>query len=182
VLLNNWTDIFRVAFLLWLLPLSALACADAEQGLIKLGEGKLRWFGFPIYTASLWSEPGASLQDIYSQPMLLELDYDRDVSNQQILKSTREEWKRVNMEYPERAADWLASLASILPDISAGERLSSRVTPAGETCFYLDGQAIGRVNDARFGPAFLSIWLDSQTRSRSLRTKLLGGLLVPQAD
>ena len=180
--MNRLTDIFPVALLLWLLPVSALACPDAESGLIKLGEGKLRWFGFPIYTASLWSETGASLQDMYSQPVMLELDYDRDLSKEQIIKSTREEWKRVNMVYPEREAVWLESLANILPNISAGDRLSSRVTPAGETCFYLDGQKIGRVSDAKFGPAFLSIWLDSQTRSRSLRAKLLDVLLVAEAE
>jgi len=180
--LNRLRKIFGLAMLACLLPLGAGACPTADLGLVKLGEGKLRWFGLPIYTASLWSEPGASLEDIYMRPLLLLIDYDRNISKERILRTTRQEWKRLNGEYPERETAWIESLAKIFPDISAGDQLSTRVTPGGETCFYLGNQPIGRVRDAEFGPAFLSIWLDPNTRSEALRAKLLTKLLQAQAN
>jgi hypothetical protein len=51
------------------------------------------------------------------------------------------------------------------------------VLPDGQTIFYKGKQEIGRVDDAEFGPAFLSIWLDPNTRSKPLRAKLLKTLI-----
>jgi hypothetical protein len=164
-----------------LFPTVSSAGPAEEFDLTKLGEGKLRWFGLSIYTASLWSESDASLAGFYDSQIMLSLNYARNIKKERILDTTRDEWKKLDGKFDEREAAWLIQLAEIFPDISAGDRLSSLVIPGKETRFFLDDKEIGRITDADFGPAFLAIWLDPNTSSKPIRAKLLDKLLQANA-
>ena len=52
--------------------------------------------------------------------------------------------------------------------------MTAVVTPGGATRFYNQDRGIGRIEDPEFGPAFLSIWLDSRSAVKELRGELLG--------
>jgi hypothetical protein len=170
------------AALIILIPALTSASPGEELGLTKLGEGKLRWFGLSIYTASLWSNSETSLGNFYENPVLLTISYDRNISKDRILQTTRQEWERLDGVFDEREALWIESLTRIFPDVKAGDQISSLVLPDGQTHFFLGKQEIGRVDDAEFGPAFLSIWLDPNTRSKPVRAKLLNTLLQKSGD
>jgi hypothetical protein len=171
--------------LVWILvvsPAMGFASPGESHGLTKLGEGQLRWFGLSIYTASLWTQPETTLNKFYETPVLLTIDYDRNISKERILESTRQEWERLDGEFDTQENLWIDSLTVFFPDIKAGDKLSSLVLPDGQTRIYLGTEEIGRVDDPDFGPAFLSIWLDPNARSKPLRKKLLNSLLQSNND
>ena len=59
-------------------------------------------------------------------------------------------------------------------DVAPGDNVTTVVVPGGATRFY-DGRGFrGRIDDPDFGPAFLSIWLDSRSVVGDLRVRLLG--------
>jgi hypothetical protein len=163
-------------FILFLTPLLSHAGQDISNhmGLQKLGEGKKSWFGLSVYTASLWGESNSDLAGIYNKQLMLSIHYVRNSNSSRIIKSTRNEWKKIHGEITLQEERWLNYLAEIFPDISAGEQLSSFMIPDKETRFYLGDKEIGRISDADFGPAFLAIWLDPRTSDKTLRAKLLG--------
>jgi hypothetical protein len=164
-------------YILLLLPLLSHAGQDISisnhMGLQKLGEGNKSWFGLSIYTASLWGENDSGLSGIYDRQLMLSIHYVRNASSNRIIKSTRNEWKKLHGEITPQEERWLNYLAEIFPDISSGELLSSFMIPDKETRFFLGNKEIGRISDADFGPAFLAIWLDPRTSDKALRTKLL---------
>ena len=178
-----FSSITAVVFLaLQVFPSVSSAGPAEEFELTKLGEGKLSWFGLSIYTASLWSEADVSLDGFYESQAMLSLIYARNIKKDRILSTTRDEWEKLDGEVDEREAAWLTQLTEIFPDIRAGNRLSSLIIPDKETRFYLDDQEIGRITDAEFGPAFLAIWLDPNTSSKAMRSKLLNKLLQANAS
>lgn len=144
---------------------AAAQFADFEQ----TGSGNLRWLGLKIYSASLWRGKSDS-----GSPQLLLLEYARSASRERLYASTREEWVRLHGEPHPVAATWLAELERIYPDVEKGSRLACLVEPDGPTRFYLDGQLIGTIAAAEFGPDFLAIWLDPATSRPGLRRRLLG--------
>lgn len=163
-----------LATLFLLLPVThATAGNSASDDLRKVGEGEFRWFGLPIYKASLWADEQVSRDRLFGSRLLLTLEYDRTISKQRIVDTTLGEWKRVSDKQLERQRRWADLMLGILPDVRPGDRLSSLVIPGEETRFFLDDTEIGRIDDPDFGPEFLAIWLDRKTRSNRLREKLL---------
>lgn len=154
-------------------PSSALADTAEESGLFKFGQADLKWFGMSIYSISLWSEEDASLDKLYENDLILSIRYDRDVSKERILKTTRKEWKRLDGRLDESETEWLKVLEGIFPDVSEGDILASRMEPGKDTRFYLGKEQIGTVNDPAFGPAFFAIWLDPNTSQTRMRDELL---------
>lgn len=157
------------------MPASHAMSGSADSfGLRKVGEGEFRWFGLSIYKAALWADENVSRDRLFGSTLMLTLEYDRKISKQRIVNTTVGEWRRISDEQLDRQTTrWASLLLEILPDVSAGDKLSSLVIPGAETRFYLDGVEIGRIDEPDFGPAFLAIWLDRKTRANRLRNKLL---------
>ena len=159
-----------------ILPLLGAADPIAELDLEKSGETKLRVLGLSIYTGSVWSSDERFTSESGAGPLLLSIEYHRNVSKARIIKSTDKEWSRFGRIDDYKRQSWLAALNRILPDVAAGDSLSSLVMAGGETTFYLGDVAIGTVSDPEFGPAFLAIWLDPDSRFPKQRRKLLVGM------
>ncbi len=169
---GGWLRLALPAALL-VLPLMSSAADPATLGLRKLGEGRLSYFGISLYTASLWSESAPAKPDPAEEPLLLQINYERNISRDRIMAITRKEWRRLNVAPPEQQLEWLARLEAILPDVRSGDSLSSYTVPGRETRFFFGGEQIGLVDDPAFGEAFLAIWLDPRTRAAKLRNQLL---------
>ena len=71
-------------------------------------------------------------------------------------------------------ARWYERLRGIIPDVAERDEIVGLATADGSTRFYLDGEPIGRVDDADFTRAFFSIWLGEATSEPRLRDQLLG--------
>lgn len=144
----------------------------ADFGLREVGRGELRWLGFGIYEASLWTPDGRYAG--FGEPVALSLWYQRKFSRDELLKITTGEWQRLGLGAPGARTRWEQDLRRIWRDVARGDNLTAVMIPGRETRFYDAGGLLGRVEDPSFGPAFLSIWLDSRSAVGDLRVQLLG--------
>ena len=65
-------------------------------------------------------------------------------------------------------------LKNIWPRVEKGDQLVVVVTTQGKTTFFNKNNSLGTIDDANFGPVFLSIWLDENSRFKKNREELLG--------
>lgn len=174
-----------LALLLAVLPGTADAALPkpvARDGyaLREVGSGRLKWLGFGIYDASLWSSDGR-----YSptgpargfepgRTLALSLWYQRRFTRDELIDITTGEWDRLALGTPPERARWTEALRRTWRDVARGDNLTAVVVPGVETRFYDEDRLLGVVQDASFGPAFLSIWLDERSAVADLRRQLLG--------
>ena len=148
-----------------------------EQGypLQKVGAGRLRWLGFTIYDASLWTSTGRYAGFAAGETVALSLDYERGFSRDELLRITDTAWRKLGDVDAERRARWIEELRSLWSDVRPGDNVTTIVVPGGPTRFYDRARRFGQVDDPAFGPAFLSIWLDPRSVVNDLRIRLIGG-------
>jgi len=119
------------------------------------------WWGFKVYKAEIWT-PKAKKPDFKSK-LILHIQYQRNIKADKLVSTTREEWERLKLIKPE-SEKWLKALDKIWPDIKTGDSLTT-YSDGAVTYFYQGDKLLGKVDDKKFGPLFLQIWLhnDSQT-------------------
>jgi len=148
---------------------------DNRYPLRMVGAGELRWLGFPIYDASLWTSSGRHAGFTADETVALSLWYRRSFTRDELLKVTETAWRKLDQVEPAQRALWLAELRSFWTDVAPGQNVTTVVLPGGPTRFYDQRGRFGQVDDPAFGPAFLSIWLDPGSVVSDLRIRLLGG-------
>jgi hypothetical protein len=139
----------------------------------RVGAGDLSWLGRPVYEASLWTPAGRFDGYTNGEPVALSLWYQRSFSRDQLIRITATAWRLLDVPENQRAT-WARSLQSLWSDVAPGDNLTAVVVPGRATRFYDHEKLLGEVDDPAFGPAFLSIWLDSRSVVRDLRIRLLG--------
>jgi hypothetical protein len=147
---------------------------DADYQLQRVGAGELSWLGRPIYAASLWTAQGRFSGYERGEPVALSLWYQREFSRDTLLRITDTAWRRLGEVPAERRERWLADLRQFWSDVRPGDNVTTVVVPGESTRFYDDRGFMGQIDDPDFGPAFLSIWLDSRSVVADLRVQLLG--------
>jgi len=148
---------------------------DSRYPLRMVGAGELRWLGFPIYDASLWTSSGRHAGLTTDETVALSLWYRRSFTRDELLKVTETAWRKLGQVDPAQRERWLAQLRGIWTDVAPGQNVTTVVLPGGPTRFYDQRGRFGQVDDPAFGPAFLSIWLDPRSVVNDLRIRLLGG-------
>jgi hypothetical protein len=152
--------------------LALAATARSEVGPLQLvGEARLQVLFWSIYDSRLYTADG----DYQSgeRPVRLEIQYLRSVSASDLVARTSLEWEQLGLQH-ERQSDWLATLASLWPDIRENDTLALELDQNNRTTFYYNGQSLGRIDDPDFGRHFLAIWLSPETSRPELRLALLG--------
>lgn len=147
--------------------------AQAGHELRRVGAGDLHWLGRPVYEASLWTRDGRFDGYTAGEPVALALWYRRSFSRDELVRITATAWRLLDVPGHQRET-WSQSLRSLWPDVAPGHNLTAVVVPGHATRFYSHERLLGQVDDPAFGPAFLSIWLDSRSVVRDLRSRLLG--------
>jgi hypothetical protein len=105
-------------------------------------------------------------------PLLFEIEYLRDITKQDLISRTVEQWEHLAIE-PTIYVDFIPLLEAIWPNIKAGDSLALWVD--GTTShFYFNGAHIGTVSQDNFGQLFTAIWLAPNTSQPKLRDKLIG--------
>ena len=150
------------------------AVAASEFDLRQVGSGELLYFGFSIYDASLWTPEGRFDGFVEGRPVALSLWYKRGFSRDELVDITVRAWRKLGSVSPQQQQDWTAELSGIWNDVTAGDNMTTVVLPGRETLFYDQRGRVGRIDDPRFGPAFLNIWLGPQSVVGDLRAELLG--------
>lgn len=163
-----------LACLLALSPLSASASwREAVPDARLVGEGELRFFGFRIYDARLWSAK-APLQA--QTPFALELTYHRAISREDFVRTSLAEIERLSGMSGDsaRMRDWRAQMQQAFVDVQPGERITGVYLPGRGCRFYVNDRLQHEVADPAFADAFFAIWLDPRSRDQALRRELLG--------
>jgi hypothetical protein len=159
---------------------STPAGASSWQHWQTVGEAQLTWFIFDIYKSRLKTPDGQYTvsSDVSPHPFALEINYQRDISKQQLLDVTDEQWQKLGFTQPYRQ-QWISELNTMLPNIKKGDELTYLTDgKTGQLIYRQAGrepyQTVGYVKDERLNDAFLSIWLSPQTEFPKLRKQLIG--------
>lgn len=142
----------------------------------RIGKAQMSVLFFDIYDIELLSNTKDWQQNTY--PQALKISYLRDISKEDLIKATQEQWQHIKLTNPNQTK-WLEKLNDIWPQIQEGNGLTIIVDSNQSSKFYFNDEAqthqfIGELADPDFGPAFLAIWLSNNTSEPKLRAKLLG--------
>lgn len=148
--------------------------AWAVPELETVGQGSYRYMLWQLYDARLASSDGNFVDYEQSTPLLLELTYKRNISRDQFIKATVDEWKKLKQTTSQQQQLWATQLEALWQDVKKGDRLAALLLPDNTVEFYFNGNKTGVVADQAFGPAFFNIWLDSATSAPKLREQLTG--------
>lgn len=140
----------------------------------QVGNGLYSYWGFDIYQASLWAEPGFDAAALPSQRYALELHYRRSFKGRDIAERSIAEMRRVGSFSEAQAQGWLSAMQAAFPDVAAGDRLTGVNLPGRGVQFYANGKPTREINDPEFARLFFGIWLSEQTSAPKLRLALLG--------
>lgn len=147
------------------------------------GRGEFRYFGFLVYTATLWVGSQGLGTPLGAAPFALQLRYARSLKGTDIAARSEEEMRKLGEGSPQQRATWLQAMQQLFPDVRDGNTLTGVFTPdsaqqAAQTRFYFDGALRGAVPGTAFARAFFSIWLSPQTPAPGLRDDLLANAVT----
>jgi hypothetical protein len=140
-----------------------------------LGKTRLTVWGFKIYDAQLWVEPGFNAAHYASQPLALELTYLRDFEAADIADRSLQEMRRSAAISDVQAQSWRREMQRVFPNVKAGDRILGVHRPGIGASFWVNGQPSGDVLDAEFSKLFFGIWLSPKTSEPAMRAALLRG-------
>ena len=147
------------------------------------GQGRLRFLGLRVYDARLWAAAELPIAaEFWSQPLALEIVYQRSLQGQQIAERSLQEMRRQGDIDEAAAQRWLQAMQGQFPDVVAGSRITGVNLPRVGAAFYVDGRLKGTLNEPEFARRFFGIWLSPQSSDLRLRAALLGsaqGLATP---
>jgi len=153
------------------------AKANSEQlvnDLQLVGEARLSKLFWAIYDSRLYNRSGR-YQGI-EPGLTLEITYQRKITSQQLVESTREEWQMLRVYKQRSSEQWLKQLLTMWPDVKKDDVLTLRVDNNLASDFYFNGEAIGSIEKPEFTNHFLSIWLSSNARYPKLQQQLIGAV------
>ena len=139
-----------------------------------IGKGRLVVWGFQVYDAKLWAQPGFKPDNLSAQPFALELAYLRDFTSKDTAERSIKEMRRAASINEEQAKTWIAAMQRVIPDIKQGDRIMGINVPGNGAQFLVNGKASGEIRDAEFARLFFGIWLSPKTSEPKLRDILLG--------
>ncbi|MDP2713844.1 chalcone isomerase family protein [Rheinheimera sp.] len=147
--------------------------AAAVPELTTVGEGSYRYMFWQLYDARLATQSGQFADYQQSAPLLLELTYKRDISKQQFIDATVDEWQKLGHSSKAQQQQWAQQLQSLWQDVQEGDTLAALLQDDGSVKFYLNGTETGVLEDTAFGTAFFDIWLHPDTSAPKLRRQLI---------
>ena len=94
-----------------------------------VGQARLRVWGFEVYDASLWTAPGFDAQRYAEHRFGLELSYLRPFKGRDIAERSIDEMRGLANVSPAQAAQWLAAMSALFPDVQRGDRITGVHVP-----------------------------------------------------
>lgn len=138
------------------------------------GRANLRYFGFLVYEARLWTPPGFDAQRYDAHPFALELEYARKLDGSAIAERSIAEMKRVGDFSEAQSKAWLALMMQAFPNVGAQDRLTGLHDGKGGVRFFFNGKQTAAINDKDYARLFFGIWLSTKTTAPGLRAELIG--------
>lgn len=151
----------------------ALQCSVVEpyEQLQAVGKTRLKVWFWDVYDAELRTDSGAYQG---AEQRGLQLSYLRDISAQDLVDTTADEWQRLAIDISPEHQQWLNTLADIWPNVKEGDCITLVETAAGHAVFYGPEGQLGHIESAQFTDDFLAIWLAENSRFKEERNALIG--------
>lgn len=163
-----------LASLLLLAPFCYGNSTDTKSNAFKtVGEGHYSYWFWQLYHARLQSSDGLFVDYQQSTPLKLELTYQRDITKQEFIDATMEQWKIQLGAVQKVHKIWAGELNTLWRDVKKGDKLTAVLRADGLVDFYFNDELLGRTTDPAFGFAFFDIWLSEKTTAPELRKQLL---------
>lgn len=137
------------------------------------GQARLKFWGFEVYEATLWIEPGFAEDDYERGRFALELAYLRSFKGADIAERSLAEMRRQGPMTPAQEIAWGNQMRALFPDVNPGDRITGVHQPDTGAVFWSNGRLLGEVRDPLFAKRFFGIWLSAQTSEPRLRQALL---------
>ena len=141
----------------------------------RIGTGRLTVWGFQVYDARLWAQPGFRAANFDRAPLALELSYLRAFKAEEVAERSIKEMRRSKPVSDVQASRWIADLLRVIPDVRSGDRVIGVHQPGVGAAFWVNGKNTGEIQDAEFARLFFGIWLSPNTSEPKLREALLAG-------
>ncbi len=143
-----------------------------------IGSGKLRWFGFSIYQAKLWTESASFAPQA---KFALELTYERAITKKRFVSVSLDEMQRLfgDKLSAEQLQRWEAHMQSAFMDVQEGDQLIGVHLPSSGVRFYSRDKMLADIRDPAFAQAFFAIWFDPRSKDANLRQQLTGATSAP---
>jgi len=161
-------------------PLEAAPKNQLLSGYNHIGGGLMKVIFWQVYQAEFYAKFTDNQQyfDANTFPQALKLNYLRDIDKEELVDATADQWQYLKMESTKQT-QWIKRLTAIFPNIKEGDAITLIVDEYKISTFYVSdkhskNRQLGIVDDVKFGPAFLAIWLSEKTSRPKLRRKLLG--------
>ncbi|WP_372741043.1 chalcone isomerase family protein [Neptunomonas sp.] len=138
----------------------------------RIGEAELSILWFDIYNAELLSPDGR--YSGVSSPLVLKLNYHRNVSQADMLEETQKQIKK--FARTDQADGWLTKLSQVWPDIYKGDQLAFWIDHENTGHFFHNEDWVGSLQDPAFSTAFIQIWLSDNSSYPDLAKKLRGSV------
>jgi hypothetical protein len=164
---------FATLLLACVCGLAAAAPAHIEAAIAQprvAGSGLFTYFGIKVYTAELTVGPKGYAP---GAPFALDLRYARAFKGARIAAASSEQMEKIGAGSAAQRQLWLKQMLAIFPDVVEGSHITGIYVPNVGARFFLDGVAIGAIDDVEFSKAFFGIWLDPATTAPALRRALL---------
>lgn len=155
-----------------LIALSGRLYGSPIEILQPIGSTTLRVFFWTIYDSTLYSDDGRYRG--IEPGLALKIDYRRSVRRDQLIETTRDQWRELNLYESGYSEAWLNILAEFWPDIKRGDSITLYVEPDLSASFFYNEKAVGQITDPRFTQSFLAIWLSENSTFPRLRNELIG--------
>ncbi|GAA0788621.1 MULTISPECIES: chalcone isomerase family protein [Pseudomonadati] len=152
-------------------PIDLSKTNSMPSKLIKVGEADMNVLWFDVYLAKLYSVDG-----IYQPrrfPLMLDIEYHRDISAQELIDATIEQWQENGISAAE-INTIKSHLMSAWPDVKQNDRLSFIIHNEQQAEFLFNDKPFYQLADQRFSDAFIGIWLSEKTTHPKLRQQLIG--------
>lgn len=157
--------------------IAAFFCSLGAQAIpdnVKLvGQGQFSYLFWDLYQAKLYTADGSWSGYQQSAPVVLKLTYQRNISKEDFIEATVDQWKHLQGKVSAQHKGWAVQLDKLWTDVKKGDELSCVLASDGQVQFYFNDQLLGDITDTAFGPAFLDIWLSDKTSAPKLRRQLL---------
>ena len=150
--------------------LPGAACRALETCRV-VGQGTLRWWGFHVYDAVLWSRSGRWQAQA---PYALDIRYARNITGAQLAETSIDEMRRLGIGDAAAHRRWGEAMRRLFPDVAPGSRLIGLHRPGQGADYYSAAGYLGTIDDPEFARGFFAIWLDPRTQVPDLRMALLG--------
>ncbi len=148
----------------------------ALSGATLGGNTRFTVWGFNVYDAALWVEPGFEPREFDRHAFALELTYLRDFTNESITDRSINEMRKLSSVPEKTLRSWQLLMRGAFPDVRKGDRITGVHRPGSGAFFITNGQASGAIRDPEFARLFFGIWLSERTSEPGLRASLLARL------